>query len=378
MARSRTISQSLALLVNSSDIPVTGDIGVSLQTFFSLQSLNWSQTIPRQDVPVYGKFAPIAREIVESPEVTLDFSYNFADFDNEYILGFYVDEASLPSSIPGPALVNLLNRTFDEKNYFIFVAPEGSDAVGLNGSSAGIGAWGIGNGFINSYSIEGAVGGFPTASVQVQGLNLRSYTGGNNQASPAINPTTGLEVEGAYFTFPTIPDQSDPLEVGADKVAVIKPGDITLDLSEAGGVFNDYTNNICVQSFQINFDLSRTPQNCLGSKFAVTRDIQFPVNVNFQVEMLAKDMTTGSLAQYLCSTGTKNASIMMYRAVCGTGTRPIIARFDLKNISLESQAWSTSVGSEPQSITTNWIAQIGGSGDLTNGLFLSGRANTYS
>ena len=366
MARSRTISQSLALLVGLNSAVVTGDHGSNLGTLFGLQSLNWSQTIPRQDVPVYGKFAPIAREIVESPEVTLDFSYNLSDLDNELLLGLNYDGAA--------ALTKLLNRTEDEKNYFILVAPEGSDAVGLGGSSAGINVWGIGNGFLNSYSIEGAVGGFPTASVQIQGLNLRSYTGGNNQEIPAINPTTGLEIAGAYFTIPTVPDQT----VGYGKVAVIKPGDITLDLSSAGGLFNDYTNSICVQSFQVNFDLSRTPQNCLGSKFAVTRDIQFPVNVNFQVEMLTKDMTTGSLAQYLCSTGIKNATIYMKNAICGTGTpQTTLIQIDLRNITLESQAWSTSVGSEPQTLTTNWIAQIGGSGDSANGLFLSGLTPAY-
>lgn len=362
MARTRTISQNLALLVSSG--VSTGTHGSNLYTIWGLQSLDYSWSNPKQDVQVYGLAAPISRETTESPEVTLDFSYLATSANNEYRLGFETLDGS--TSI----LTRILAGTADDKNYFVFVAPDGQDAVGLGGASSNIGVIGIGNGFISSYSIEGAVGGFPTASVQVQGLNLKTYTGGQSQALPSVNPTTGLEIVGGTFTIPTITNNYTAGMGGDSLPPVIRPGDISVTLTNAGGLFYDYTTP-CVQSFNVSFDLNRQPIQCLGSRFAASRSITFPINVNFEVEMLAKDVQTGSLATFLCQTGTYNAQISMKLPNCsGAGDEQI--GIILRNISLEGQQLSTSVGGDPQTLRTTWIGQVGAATDTTNGLFMSG------
>jgi hypothetical protein len=365
MARTRTISQNIALLVSSG--VSTGAHGSNLYSIWGLQSLDYSWSNPKQDVQVYGLGAPISRETIESPEVSLNFSYLATSANNEYRLG--LETLNGATSV----LTRLLNNTADDKNYFIFVAPDGQDAVGLSGGSSGIGIIGIGNGFISSYSIEGAVGGFPTASVSVQGLNIKTYTNGTTQPIPAVSPTTGLEIgnTGTYnFTVPTITNHYIN-GMGGDTVpAVLRPGDISLTLTNAGGLFHDYTSP-CVQSFNISFDLNRQPINCLGYRFAASRSIQFPINVNFEVEMLAKDIKTGSLADFLCRTGTYSAQISMKLPDCaGAGAEQIGIR--MLNLSLEGQQWSTSVGGEPQTVRTSWIGQVGGATDTTNGFFMSG------
>lgn len=363
MARKRTISQNLALLVSSG--VSTGSHGSNLYQIPGIQSLDYSWANPKQDVQVYGLAAPIARETTDSPEVTLDFSYLVSSANTEYRLGFETLDGT--TSI----LTRILAGTADEKNYFVFVAPDGQDAVGLSGASSGIGVIGIGNGFINSYSIEGAVGGFPTATIQVQGLNFKSYTGGVSQTVPAVDPTTGLEVGAANsFTIPTITNLYNA-GIGGDTLPpVIRPGDITLTLTNAGGIIHDYTAP-CVQSFTVSFDMNRQPIQCLGSRFATSRSITFPINVNFEVEMLARDIQTGSLAQFLCQTGLYTAFVDMRLPDCaGAGARQI--GINLRNISLEGQAWSTSVGGDPQTVRTTWVGQVGASTDTTNGLFMSG------
>lgn len=362
MARTQSISQNYALLVGPS--PATGVHGSSLNQLWALQSLNWSQTNPKQPVQIYGKGAPIGRETVESPQVNLSFSYLVTSIINEYYaLGFNPTGTT-------QALSNILAGS--NHNFFIFKAPEGSDAIGLSGSSSNIHIYGLGNCFLTSYSIEASVGNFPTASVQFQGVNVESYTGGVSQTIPAVDEDGNLIDE--QFTIPTITDLSTGIGAGSSYAkTVLKPGDITVTLSDAGGFFEDY-NNPCIQSFRMSFDLSRNPINCLGTKFATSRSIQFPVDVNFEVEMLSKDATTGSLAQYLCQqTGDYSASISMKLPTCDGGSGSEVVGIKLLGLSLEEQSWNPSLGGEPATLTTRWIGQIGGANDNTRGFFISGQ-----
>ena len=124
MARTRTISQNIALLVSSG--VSTGTHGSNLYPIWGLQSLDYSWSNPKQDVQVYGLAAPIARETVESPEVSLSFSYLATTANNEYRLG--LETLNGATSI----LTRLLNGTADDKNYFIFIAADGQDAVGFS------------------------------------------------------------------------------------------------------------------------------------------------------------------------------------------------------------------------------------------------------
>ncbi len=358
MARNKTLSQNIALLVGQ--VPATGAHGTNLSSIWALQSVDydWSQT--KEDVSVYGLFAPIERVGIDAPEVTLNFSYNLGNGTQETALGLETTNGAIS------ALSTILDKSEDEKNYFVFVAPEGQDAVGLSGASSNVAVVGIGNGFISSYGIEGSVGSVPVVSVTVQALNMKTYTGGVSQPIPAINPTTGLEITGQTFTIPTVTNQY----TGANVPNVIKPGDISLTLSNAGGLFHDFTTT-CIQSFSINFDLNRQPLQCLGSRFAFAREITPPVNVNFEVEMYARDIVTGSLASFLCSSGVNSARLSFKRPNCsGQGAEAL--GIQLKNISLEGQSWSTSVGGDPQTVTTRWVSQVSASGDTFNGLFMSG------
>lgn len=378
MARIKTISQNLALFVSSGS-STGGAHGTNLYQIWGLQSLNWNWSNPKQDVQVYGLGAPITRETVESPQVTLDFSYYVTNANNEYRLGF--ETLNGATSV----LTRILAQTADDKNYFVYVAPEGQDAVNRSGSDS-CSVIGFGNGFINSYSLEAAVGGFPTASVQVQALNYKTYTSGTNCPVPTVNPTDGLEtaVNNPSYTF-SVPYIRNAYNSGMfDGVAgntgtppVILPGDIVLTLSRAvptaagyTGLFYDYS-SACIQSFNLSYDMNRQAINCLGSKFATSRAVQFPINVNFEMEMLAKDIITGSLADFICGAGTYEAQISLRRPSCaGNGAEQIGIK--IKNMSLEGQSVSASVGSTPQTIRTTWIGQVGGASDTTNGFFMSG------
>ena len=126
-----------------------------------IQSANYSFTVDRTDVNQFGELAAIDRIILTSPTVSMDFSYILANVANENILGFKTDGST-------SAIANIIDKTKDERNYFIKTSAAGVDNIGSEvalgkGDTATDGVIGIGNGFITSYTAEGAVGDFPTA-----------------------------------------------------------------------------------------------------------------------------------------------------------------------------------------------------------------------
>ena len=163
MPRKRVIYQSEALFA--------GQTGANNPVQLNrVQGANYSFDIARQDVNQYGQLAAIDRVIVEQPTVSLDFSYYANSGENEQTLGFTL------GSTQG-ALANILSGGADIKNYFILVSPEGTDANINTGSAISNGKTiGIGNAGLTSYSVEAAVGGFPTVSVNAEGLNMKFYS----------------------------------------------------------------------------------------------------------------------------------------------------------------------------------------------------------
>ena len=208
MARNRVIYQSEALYVSPNATGyhyATGGLGVNdfsaisptvtlaekvtnwtgnntgtlIEQLTRVQSANYSFTVNRQDVNEYGKLARIDAISIEPPTVSLDFTYYLTDGRNELLLDFPIDGSTSAAS------GHLQSRP--GQNFFIQTASEGSDAQGLtdaNHQTSDI--IGLGNGFLSDYSVEGAVGSLPTASVTIEGFNLIGSTGTVDIDTPAI------------------------------------------------------------------------------------------------------------------------------------------------------------------------------------------------
>ena len=360
MPRNRTISPSMALLVSSGQATAASG-SANLFRIQRLTSLDYSWDNPKENIQIYGKTASLLRETTQPPTVNLSFSYYIFGAQNESNLGF-----TLNTGIS--SLADIIAQTKNEKNYFVYIAPEGADADGRTAGLPGA-VIGIGNGYLSSYSIEGAVGGFPTASVQVQGLNMRAYTTLTNQDVPAVDPITGTSLTGVTnkFVIPTL------TAIAGSGVGVIRPGDIQINLTNTTGLFHNLPES-CVQSFNVSYDLNLQNQQCLGSRFYRSRDIEFPVDVNVTAEFLASDIVAANLADFICGTGKYNVNISMRLPDCaGAGATGMF--ISLRGLSMESQNWSTTAGSAPQTLSVTWLGQIGASGDNDNGIFMTGLTN---
>lgn len=337
-----------------------------VRQLYRVQSVNHDFAITRRDVFQLGELAAIDRVILEQPTVNLSFDYIQASLTNEKAMGFTISSGNLVSAISG-----LLNKTTDEKNYFIKTQSEGVDSVG-NATDFPYFVTALGNGFITSYTSEAAVGDFPRASVSVEALNVNYDTQTGEAGAlpfyatndiPAVLPSDGSVISTYKYKLPQT-QSSTGLGYSA-----IRPGDITLSIGyDEGGV---KVSDAKIQSYSLNVDLSRTPLLKLGSKYAFSREVNFPVNASLSVTMNHGDISTGKLSEILANNTDYNLEVRMNQPVAGS---PRALTYLIRGANLDSQSSSTSIGSD-KSATLNFSVSIGGPSQSTHGFYMSGINN---
>jgi len=344
MARKRVIYQSEALFVGA-----TGE--ASPKQLNRVQSANYSFEVTRQDVNQYGQLAAIDRIILEQPTVNFDFSYYLNSGENETNLGLSV-KAGAGSFVDGtPALSDILTGGKDTNNYYILTVGEGKDA-NIDGKTGGK-TIGIGNGLLSSYSMEASVGNIPTVSINGEGMNMRFY-GDVSGTLPTINPEDGSSVVGT-FTIPT--------PVTGEGYSALRPGDVDLTINGSTGVV---ASDLKIQKASIKFDLGRDPIQKLGSRFAFTREIKFPVTVTMSVDAIMGDIQAANLADVI---NNDAASYDLQVKINQPNSDTEAVSYIIKGAKLDSQDFSSSIG-DNKSVTINWSSQIGGPSDDDHGLFI--------
>ena len=375
-----------------------------------IQSANYSFNITRQDVNQFGELAAIDRIITDTPTVSMDMSYILANFTNEYRLGFTVAQSgdsasSLTSCISG--LIDSSTNAY-QKDYFVLTTKEGADANELFTTGKYESIIGVGNGFITTYSSEASVGGLPTVSVGVEAMNMNFNTipldpaaynatssngflmngtvmSGVSGLNPAIDPTDGTSVD-KKIVLPVATGNASGANAGL--ISSLRPGDITLSLGkDASDGISDSTGtgtwdiaggdivDAHIQSYTIGFDLSRTPIQKLGTRFAFARPVDFPITATLSVDAVLADLTTGSISDLINCDSTYSARVaMMDPTTCGTSTKNPVCIYIMKGLKIDSESFSSSIG-DNKNITLDFSCQVGGPNQKGVGVFMSGFHN---
>lgn len=385
MAKNRVISPVASLHVGPT--PCTGQhfsaevyntltgIGENLvKQLFRVQNCNWSWNIPRQDIMQFGEYAPIDRISITSPTVPLSFSYRVNSLVNERNLGFLTVQSGTLGTVGfSTCLSGMMNQTQDEKNYFLKILPEGYEADG-DTSTAGF-TVAIGNGFITNYTFNAAVNDFPTATVNVEGINYVLNNGFSGNAIPAVNSSDGTSIGGWSYALPKDTTSVSGYAINTiHSISVLRPGDVSLNIY-AAGTSNAYAGfgadiaDIKLQSVNIAMDMSRESINKLGTKFAYTKQLNYPINVTLNADAILGDMTTstGSLVDVISADAAYDLLLKIKRP--GTTTDHVAfylkgAKFDSSNFNMPLNANS--------SATLSFVTQIGGPNSTSVGLMLSG------
>lgn len=386
MPRNRVIYQSEALFNTNDNIDVSASTpsqtgALFINQFSRVQSCNYNFNIARKDVNQFGDLAAIDRVIVEQPTVGLDFSYLLSDMANEKNLGFSVilgqtDTAGITAAnAVQSCLSGILTSGFvNTKNYYVRTVTEGNDASAFSADSSTNttqgNTIGLGNGFLTNYSVNAAVGDFPTVSSTLECLNM-NFTAGNSGNAPGV--TSAGAIAGGIFSLPqtaTNPNGENAL----GRVSALRHGDITLTLTKTTGTAyggTDVTTAAAIQNFSITMGLNRTPLQKLGSKYAFSREIDFPVTVSFSVNALVQDLTTGNLVDVINNDATYDAVVVLAAPASANTTLATNegVGYVLKRLSLDSQEISSSIGAN-KSVTLNFSTQVGSPQQNDRGLFM--------
>lgn len=346
-----------------------------LNQLVRVQSAAWSAAVTRQNVNQFGELAAIDQVILDQPNVSLDLTWIVNGLANEKYAGLTVSPTGSNYSVS--CLSGILNKTSDEKNYFILQAPEGVDAnnnSALNNALTNVHAFG--NMFLSSYSTEGSVGSFPQSTIRLEGNNYVVQTGISQNSIPAVFPTDGTRASGYFYSLYTPGSHADP-GTGDHVVSALRHGDITLTVVESGTSI-EYRDlgailspvSGAIQGYRISYDLRRDNLQKLGNPFSYSKEVVYPLEVSASINGLVTDLNTGSLESFICNDKTYTLEVSIKRPGC-EATRPILAKYRLLGAKLSNASYNLNIGSN-KTFTYDFTAQIGSATQLGQGLFLSG------
>ena len=360
MPRNRVIYQSEGLYVSQAADSTTSGKHYQLDR---VQSANYGFNIARQDVNQFGELARIDSIVLESPTVSLDFSYYLTDGANESALGFYVPTgvASAQSQFPSGQLTD-----GSGVNFYIVTTSEGRDLNSETGTSAlsGKSAIGVGNAYLTDYTVDLSVGNIPTVSVSFEGTNMNAFTmsGTNSGANVGINQSNGTSLNTA------IQLANPNSQTGISIVNALRPGDVTLSFgSLANSGILTTLGDLHVQSVSLSLPLGRSPIERLGSKFAFVRTVDFPVVASLTVNGVQSETSSGSLVDLVNGNPKSDITITVNKP----GTTTPAVKYTMKNAQLDSSSASSSIGSN-KTVDLTFTTQIGGINDTSNGIQMSG------
>jgi hypothetical protein len=429
MARNRVIYQSQALFIapSSTGVQVSGVLangltatatpftpvstgslasGISLlKKMDRIQNCNFNFSINRQDINEFGKLARLDSIVMESPTVSLDFSYYVTDGFNERLLGFNSYSANDTNTIENVQAISGLLNDLQGNNYYILTVDEGEDVVlGTLSPSSSIVA--IGNGFISEYGFEASVGAIPTANITVEAFNIKSdanatvttVTAGSTPASlvganitsitgnsPAIDlfssPANKFTSVGTAYKLDYSRDFTGAIgadagvnftgfTTGASNVTALRPGDLVLTLPNSDGIADINGNGQAhIQSFSFTLPLSRTVLQRLGNTFGFARAINVPINMDVTINGIVSELESINLFDKLNS---PTAQTLVISLKDSSQAQKIV--YTIKGAIFQGESYSESLG-DNQTVDLTYSVQIGGANDANNGLFMSGSYN---
>lgn len=389
----RIIYQSEALFVDKATRTSDDGHTDTAQQLFRVQDISHDMDINRTDIFEFGQLAPLTRQIIEAPTVSLDFSYLLADGVNEKTIGFVTDESA--NAISG--ILDDDNRK--EKNYYVTTVSEHND-VNVSGrldanapyNASRTTVVGFGNASVTNYTVNVAVGDLPTASVTCEAYNLkfdRPQEAGDGAWLSGDAPTINKETSKEYTDKYLIPTGSS----GNLEVFSLRPGDVTMTFGAGGGEqdelqiggailptgdpdsasVEDGETPIHIQNFSIEVPLARTPLNRIGSVFPYERAVDFPLDMTVNISALLADMTTGSLVSLMCNDQDQRDITINCSIPCASNddANSRNMKFVVKNAYLQSQNMAATIG-DNKTVDLSFTSQFGGVTDQDNGLFISG------
>lgn len=340
--------------------------GVVPTQLHHIKYIEHSMETENEHVYNYGSREPVGETIVSPIDVGLEFQYNLADAQNEKWLGFNI------SNFEQPFVSGLLKNENDAQNFYILTVERG-DAVTnktqqefiKEGNST---VTAFGNGVIESYNIQASVDSIPQATVKVIADNINYNNGVENLPCPNnIDCNTNNKV-----TLPA--PREDNLQVDALRSAYLNLYFSSGEMPQGGYILpsevpeKSNLKSCSLNSFEINLSLPRKISQGLGHRYAVSKKIEYPTQVEFSCNAATKDIVSGNLLDIFCADGR---DLIVSINNPNNGEENI--NIKLKDIHLDSQVSEHSLMTQ-EFVNLTFSSPLGRDHDSNVGIYISGVA----
>lgn len=389
--RNRLIYQSIGLQV----VPASAENPEeALQQLYRVQSFQSTNSISFQDINEFGQLAAIDRINLEAPTVSASTEYYLSEGFNEEALNFVVNRGTKSEDGTWDKNDSFLGGHLEDTStgldIFSAIAEEGEDTNQFKfadvkpwslaaGSTSNVAILGYGGMNITDFSMNFAVGEFPTASVSFEGSNTNAVLieAGDDEVEvkttmPDVDLATGEPntTEIQLNTFQKYYDTESP------EISALRPGDVTVKLLKHGTTDEQEATLIdfaqlkdtgsYIQSANISIPMSREGLQKLGTRFFYARSITFPLTVSVQIEAIMNGINSGtSLSEIL----EENPKVDVIISVKNPKDKTKVAlEYKVKNCTISEQSFNSSIGQNTTASLT-LETQIGSRTDTENGVF---------
>ena len=387
-----------------------------LHSIDRVQSISYNINVPHTNINQINKRGLVAREIVEYPTVDLNFDYLLCGTKNEARIGlnvnyplfnypfvgepYYADNqnVSLLSGFFEPNKGRTFQRTWQEfpvhqyrdcRNIYVAVNQEGGDIdqnyfkedfteadlyQGIDDNAPNYQVISFGNCYLNSYSTNGAVGSFASASVSYTAYNVSFDMSGSGFMAPNIETKNGKLENETEVTIPRV--------LAQEGYSALKAGDIAITTDSFSGLGVDF-DKLHIQSYGIDINLNKEPLPNMGYRFPVDNRPNTPIFATLSLDGIVESANSGSLVDLITINSGYDFTIKVDPTRCtGSTAAPINAgaipirredealRYSFVGAKLDNFGYNTSIG-DNKVFNASFSVEIDPD-DRSKGFFISG------
>ena len=388
-----------------------------LHSIDRIQSVSYDISTPHTDISQINKRGLVDRPIINSPSVDLSFNYLLCGTKNEARLGFNVNfprfeypfngepyyqnnlnvsllsgffEKNKNRRLKGPSDDFAVNQYRDCRNIYVAVNQEGDDIdrayfkedftlpdlyQGIDENAPNYHIISFGNCYLNSYSTNGAVGEFPSASVSYTSYNVNFDMSGSGFIAPDIDTKSGKLNGTNQVVIPRV--------LAEEGYSALNPGDITVTTDSFSGLGVDF-NKLHIQSYNIDINLNKEPLPNMGYRFPVDNRPNSSIFANLNLGGIVESGSSGSLVDLVSINSGYDFTIKVdpntscpgsTAAPINAGAIPIARddealRYSFVGAKLESFGYESSIG-DNKVFSASFSVEIDPD-DRRKGFFISG------
>ena len=387
-----------------------------LHSIDRIQSVSYSIDAPHTNLNQINKRGLLAREIINYPTVDLNFNYLLCGTKNEARLGLNVNYPRFQYPLEGapyyednlnvsllsgffekdknrklkrPAQDFAVNQYRDCRNIYVAVNQEGRDIdqsyfkenfteadlyQGIDPNAPNYHIISFGNCYLNSYSTNGAVGSFASASASYTAYNIGFDMSGSGFMAPDIETKNGTLRNDSKVSIPRV--------LAQEGYSALKAGDIKITTDSFSGLGVDF-DKLHLQSYSIDINLNKQPLENMGYKFPVDNRPTCPVFASLELNGIVESGNSGSLVDLVSINSGYDFTIKVNPTSCtGNTTAPVNAgaipinrndealRYSFVGAKLENFGYDTAIGNN-KAFSASFNVEIDPD-DRSKGFFISG------